>query len=106
MADETPRQINLTIIPDDPGGPDRVYANFCALSRTPFDLTLTFCEVLPLTEKDIREATSEHIVRAPVRARIALPSQVLPGLIAALQEQLRGFTEAQGAPGWASGPVH
>jgi Protein of unknown function (DUF3467) len=107
MADEPNRQINFTIVPDESSPQDRVYANFCALSHTPFDFTLTFCEVMPLSDKDIREAASEHVVRAPVRARVALPPQVVPGLIAALQEQLRGFTESQvSSTGWTNGPVH
>ena len=37
----------------------RTYANFCAIAHTPFDFTLTFCEVLPLTEKDLKEAEAE-----------------------------------------------
>ena len=38
------KQINFTIVPDEPGGsgrPVREYANFCAVAHTPFDLTLT-----------------------------------------------------------------
>ena len=45
----------------------RVYSNFCAIAHTPFDMTLTFCEVLPLTEKDLKQAEAEHVVPAPVR---------------------------------------
>jgi hypothetical protein len=65
MADA--KQINFTIVPENPEGSPRVYSNFCAIAHTPFDLTLTFCEVLPLSEKDLREAESEHTVHAPVR---------------------------------------
>jgi hypothetical protein len=96
------KQINFTIVPDDTGDVSRTYANFCAIANTPFDCTLTFCEVLPLSEQEIREAEgrAEHIVRAPVRARIVLPLQSLPALVAALQEHLRGL------PGAPTGPVH
>ena len=40
---QTPRQINFTIVPDEksPGGASRTYANFCAVSHTPFDMTIT-----------------------------------------------------------------
>ena len=41
------------------------------------------------------------VVRAPIRARVVVPFQVLPNLIAALQEQLRNVGSA--VPG---GPVH
>ena len=48
------KQINFTIVPDDGGRGERTYANFCAISQTPFDCTLTFCEVQPLSEDEIR----------------------------------------------------
>src|SRR5918992_2932548 len=94
------KQINFTIVPDDQPGEPRTYANFCGVAHTPFDFTLTFCEVMPLSEKEIRDAESEHIVRAPVKARIVMPVQFVPTLIAALQENLRIFSEshAQQAP--------
>jgi hypothetical protein len=99
------KQINFTIVPEDTGDAPRIYANFCAISHTPFDFTLSFCEVLPLSEKDISQAQAEHVVRAPVRARIAVPLQVLPNLIAALQEHMRVYSESTGAS-WDKGPVH
>ena len=98
------KQINFTIVPDESSNATRTYANFCAVNHTPFDFTLTFCEMAPLSEKDIRAAESEHIVRAPVRARVVLSVQVVPNLIAALQEQLRIYTESAGNPG--RGPIH
>jgi hypothetical protein len=107
------KQINFTIVPEDPEDPSRArreYANFCAVAHTPFDLTLTFCDVRPLSERDIKGAEQSQTVRAPVVARIALPFSVAPGLIAALQEQLRMFQESQGttdAPGgWPKGSLH
>jgi hypothetical protein len=107
------KQINFTIVPDEP--PDatavrREYANFCAVAHTPFDMTLTFCDVRPLSERDIRSAESSQTVRAPIVARIALPFGVIPGLIAALQEQLRAVHDAQAAqdppPASVKGPLH
>ncbi len=105
------KQINFTIVPEDGGSEPRTYANFCAVNHTPFDFTLSFCEVQPLSEKEIREAEAEHIVRAPVRARIVLPVQFIPTLIAALQENMRVFSESHSPqqpqpvpPG--KGPVH
>jgi hypothetical protein len=100
------KQINFTIVPDDTGSEPRAYANFCAISHTPFDFTLSFCEVMPLSEKDIREASAEHLVRAPVRAKIVVPVQLVPGLIAALQENLRVYSESNQVIGPTGGPVH
>ena len=84
-----------------------MYANFCGVAHTPFDFTLTFCEVMPLSEKEIREAEADHIVRAPVKARIVMPVQFVPTLIAALQENLRIFSEShapQPQPAARQGP--
>ena len=99
------KQINFTIVPDDENDSPRTYANFCAISHTPFDFTLAFCEVQPLSQKDIEAAESDHLVKAPVRAKIVLPLQVVPNLIAALQEHLRVYSETSGA-GWDKGPIH
>jgi hypothetical protein len=103
------KQINFTIVPDDTSDERRTYANFCAIAHTPFDFTLTFCEVLPLSDRDIRAAEasgSEHVVRAPVRARIVVPVQFVPSLVAALQEHLRVYGDSYQNTGWVKGPVH
>ncbi|HEX5475373.1 MAG TPA: DUF3467 domain-containing protein [Vicinamibacterales bacterium] len=108
------KQINFTIVPDE--APEtaqqapRTYANFCAIAHTPFDVTITFCEVQPLSRKDLEAASgsadpAEHVIKAPVRARIVLPLQVLPNLIGALQEQMRVISESSGGS-WERGPVH
>ena len=90
------KQINFTIVPDDSGDTTRIYANFCAISHSPFDFTLSFCEVQPLSEKDIQAAEADHILRAPIKARIAVPLNLVPNLIAALQEHMRIFSESTG----------
>ena len=106
------KQINFTIVPDDGaegGRPDRIYANFCAVAHTPFDMTLTFCDVQPLTEQDVRAAEQSQTVKAPIMARIAVPFSIVPGLVAALQEQMRAIQEAQAASdpaSWPKGPLH
>lgn len=107
------KQINFTIVPDEPADRSQVrreYANFCAVAHTPFDLTLTFCDVQPLSERDVQSAEASQTVRVPVIARIALPFGVVPGLIAALQEQMRLLQEGQTqdpAAGWPrSGQTH
>lgn len=108
MSDQAERkQINFTIVPEEKSGEPRTYANFCSIAHTPFDFTLTFCEVMPLSEKELREAETEHIVRAPVRARVVVPVQFVPNLVAALQEHMRVFQESYSNVGWSKpGPVH
>ena len=103
------KQINFTIVPNEEQTTERTYANFCAVAHTPFDFTLTFCEVMPLSEKEIREAEAEHTVKAPVKARIVMPVQFVPTLVAALQENLRIFSESHTPPQppqASKGPVH
>jgi hypothetical protein len=105
------KQINFTIVPEetDAASGRREYANFCAVAHTPFDLTLTFCDVRPLSERDIKSAEATQTVQAPVVARIALPFNVVPGLISALQEQMRAVQGGQPvteAAGWPKGPLH
>jgi len=106
VADE-PRQVNFTIVPAEAPDIERTYANFCGVSHTPFDFTLTFCEVQPLSEQDIKTAQHEHVVKAPVRVRVVIPVQIVPSLVAALQDQLRSYNDAYagGVPP-AKGPVH
>ena len=110
MADQ-PKQINFTIVPaDDEAGTTipRTYANFCSIAHTPFDFTFTFCEVMPLSEREIKEAEAEHVVHAPVRVKVVVPVQFVPKLMAALQEHWRVFTESYNNVGWTkgAGPVH
>ena len=88
------KQINFTVVPDEPGDAPRFYSNFCALSHTPNDFTLTFGEVQPPTESDVRQAEANRLLRAPVRAQIVVPAQFIPNLIAALQNHLRNFSES------------
>jgi hypothetical protein len=107
MSDQPERkQINFTIVPDEQSAEPRTYANFCSIAHTPFDFTLTFCEVMPLSEKELRDAENQQVVRAPVRARIVVPVQFMPNLVAALQEHMRVFSETYSNVGWTKGPVH
>ena len=110
---EQPRQINFTIVPADDAdhsSEPRTYANFCSIAHTPFDFTLTFCEVMPLSEKEMHTAQTENIVKAPVRVKLVVPVQFVPNLIGALQEHWRVFSESYGNADWAkaagpSGPA-
>ena len=102
---EDKKSVNFTIVPNEDPGVPRVYSNFCSIQNSPFDFTLTFCEVMPLTEKDIQAAEADHVIKAPVRAKVAVPLQVVPNLIAALQEHMRVYGESTGN-GWDKSPVH
>lgn len=106
------KQINFTIVPDQESDAPRTYANFCAISHTPFDFTLTFCEVLPPSEKEVRAAQKEtdtgtpRALQAPVRSRIVVPIKFVPNLISALQEHLQSFGEGTLQVSPPKEPVH
>ena len=58
---------------------------------------------MPLSEQELRDAEKEHVVRAPVRARVVVPVQFVPNLVAALQEHMRVFSETYSNVGWTKG---
>ena len=100
---EEKKAVNFTIIPEEDSQLPRVYSNFCSIQHSPFDFTLTFCEMLPLGERELKAAQESHLVRAPVRAKMVVPMQMIPGLIAALQENFRLYQESFSTP---KGPLH
>ena len=100
------KQISFTIVPNESSSEPRTYANCCAISHTPFDFTLTFCEVLPPTEDELREAGAGRVLKAPVRSRVVVPMAFVPNLINALQEHLRACSESGGGPVWNKPAVH
>jgi uncharacterized protein DUF3467 len=101
--DEERRSVNFTVVPGEDASISRIYSNFCSIQNSPLDFTLTFCEMLPLSERELQQAESSHVVRAPVRVRVVVPVQMLPGLIAALQENFRLYQESFGP---TKGPLH
>jgi len=103
---EDKKAINFSIVPDEGAGVSRVYSNFCSIQYSPFDFTLTFCEALPITERELKEAASTHVVKAPIKVRLAVPFQMIPGLINALQENFRLYQESFGPPPPPRGPLH
>jgi Protein of unknown function (DUF3467) len=105
----TKKSINFTIVPEEPEDATapvgRIYSNFCGVSHTPFDFTLTFCEVLPLSEKDIADAPEDatRTIRAPIRTKVVIPVQLVAPLAAALSENLRNYQESYTNIGWIKG---
>ena len=99
------KSVNFTVVPDEPedGEPiEKIYANFCAVSHTPFDFTLAFCEMPPLNEKQIRDAPegSTQTIEAPVKVKLVVPAQLVPALAAALQENMRLYQESYSNVRW------
>ena len=100
------KKINFTIVPDESSEAPRIYANFCSIAHTPFDFTLSFCEVLPISQKEAREAETQGLLRAPIKTRVVVPLQFVPNLITVLQEHLRSFDESKTKIGLTEEPMH
>ena len=64
---EDQKSINFTIVPDQGEDVPRVYSNFCSIQNSPFDFTLTFCEMQPVGEKELKAAFWGNFVRWVMR---------------------------------------
>jgi Protein of unknown function (DUF3467) len=102
MSEER-KGVDFTVVPEDDSAVPRVYSNFCSIQNSPLDFTLTFCEMQPIGERELQQAQSTHLVRAPVKARLVVPVPMIPGLISALQENFRLYQESFGP---LKGPLH
>ena len=78
----------VQIIPDPTLSSPRIYANYVQVNASPVDCTLTFCEVVgPQNEDEALHVQETGMLPAPVKAVIAVPIQILDGLIQALVAQ-------------------
>ena len=76
------------IIPDPMLSSPRIYSNYVQVNASPIDCTLTFCEVIgPQSEDEARRVQETGALPAPIKAVIAIPAQILDGLIQALSAQ-------------------
>jgi hypothetical protein len=84
MTEERPVQI----IADHTLTSSRVYSNYVQVSVSPIDCTLTFCDVLgPQSEEEALKMQKTGCLPAPVKVVIVIPTQIVDGLIQALQAQ-------------------
>ena len=78
----------VQIIADPTLSSPRIYSNYVQVSASPVDCTLTFCEVVgPQSENDALRVQETGTLYTPVKAVIAIPLQILDGLIQALTAQ-------------------
>ena len=88
----------VQIIADHNLNSARIYANYVQVSVSPIDCTLTFCDVVgPQSEEEALKMQKTGVLPAPVKAVIAIPTQIVDGLIQALQAQ-RDKQNAAGKP--------
>jgi len=92
----------VQIIADPTLNSPRIYSNYVQVNASPIDCTLTFCEVIgPQNEETARRVHETGLLPTPVKAVIAIPVQIMDGLIQALIAQRdkqvginRPFTDA------------
>ena len=78
----------IQIVPDHTLSSHRIYSNYVQVSISPIDCTLTFCDVTgPQTEEEALKMQKSGVLPSPVKAVIVIPSQIVEGLILALQAQ-------------------
>ncbi len=88
----------VQIIADHAIQSQRIYSNYVQVSVSPIDCTLTFCDVIgPQNEEEALKMQKTGILPAPVKAVIAIPTQIIDGLIQALQAQ-RDKQTGEGKP--------
>jgi len=81
---------SVQIIPDSTLSSPRVYANYVQVSMSPVDCTLTFCDVLgPQNEEEALKMQKSGTLPAPVKAVLVIPTQIVEGLVMALQAQMQ-----------------
>ena len=82
--EDKPVQIVADYTLDSP----RIYSNYVQVSISPIDCTLTFCDVIgPQSEEEALKMQKTGTLPAPVKAVIAIPTQIVDGLIQALKAQ-------------------
>jgi hypothetical protein len=78
----------VQIVADHTLSSPRIYSNYVQVSISPIDCTLTFCDVIgPQSEEEALRMQKSGTLPAPVKAVIAIPTQIVDGLIQALQAQ-------------------
>lgn len=89
----------VQIIADQTLHSPRVYANYVQVTISPMDCTLTFCEVIgPQSEEEALKVQKTGTLPAPVKAVLVIPTQIVEGLIQALQAQKAKQSATDKAP--------
>ena len=84
------KSVKINLVPSDELLPSRLYANYVQVGQSPYDFSLRFCDVTPIS--DLKKVIkNEGIHEIPVVAEIAIPFDVMPPLIKALQEQYKKY---------------
>jgi len=99
MPEKSPtgKAVSLKIKPDPEMEPRRIYSNYASIDHSGFDFTIRFCDACPPYGIDLEKSKDKEIEhRVPIVAEIAIPHQMVPGLIGALKSQYELFQKTYG----------
>ena len=86
------KDIEVILTPSDELSPNRLHANYVQVAQSPHDFTLRFCDAIPIWDlKKVVE--NEGIHKIPLVAEIAIPFNLMPSLIEALQTQHKNYKD-------------
>lgn len=94
---ETTKGKNITpkFVPSTELQSSRVYANYVLVRHTGLDFTLSFMDVPPPTEEQVKLVEKGVTIPVPVQCDLVLPNELIPSFIHALQEQYEKFTKGK-----------
>ncbi len=82
----------------------QIYSNFCEATHSPFDLTLTFCNLIGVQPEDLAaDDSGEAVVYAEPRTQVTVPFRIVPALIKMLEAQMQAVEESDAEPPGAKG---
>ena len=87
------KTVGVKIVPDRETSPGRVYSNYMAMTQSPYDFTLRFCDAPPIWEEELEESVKNMELKIPVVAEIVIPFDMVPGIINALGSQYEKHLE-------------
>ncbi|RZB34610.1 MAG: hypothetical protein SRB1_00378 [Desulfobacteraceae bacterium Eth-SRB1] len=87
---KAPEGIQVTLEPNENIPPRRIYSNYIHVAQTPYDFSLKFCDAVPLSGNNTGGKVTHSI---PIVAEIALPFNLIPGFIDALQAQYKLYKD-------------
>jgi hypothetical protein len=91
------KAVQVNIIPTKETQSERIYANFLSVNHGPFDFTLTFCDTQPpADQEEAKKVVKEGVIKAPVQIEIAVPVDLIPLIIDALNTNYEDYLKTHG----------
>jgi len=92
---KTPKEVNVKIVPTNEKKSERIYSNFVQVSCSPHDVTLTFCDILPVRKEQQSKILESKQLEAPVQVEVVIPLSLVEPLIKAMTDNYERFKKLQ-----------